>query len=94
MCIRDSLYPAWNCLRISYSVRNSAVIDTIMEQRGLIRAQVAEALGVTEMAVYKWETGKGYPSADKLPLLAEALHCTIDALYGQEPPGPQADRCV
>ena len=65
-------------------------IRELREQRGLIRAQVAEALGVTEMAVYKWETGKGYPSADKLPLLAEVLHCTIDALYGRESPSTQA----
>ena len=66
-------------------------IRELREQRGLTRAQVAEALDVTETAVYKWETAKAYPSADKLPLLAEALHCTIDALYGREPPGPQAD---
>ena len=66
-------------------------IRELREQRGLTRAQVAEALDVTETAVYKWETGKAYPSADNLPLLAEALHCTIDALYGREPPGPQAD---
>ena len=29
------------------------------------------------------------PSAEKLPLLADLLRCSSDALYGREFPGPE-----
>lgn len=54
------------------------------EAMGLTRIQVADRLGVTKVAVRKWEVGLAMPNADKLPALADLLHCTIDALYGRE----------
>ena len=36
-----------------------------------------------------WEVGMARPSAEKLPLLADLLRCSIDALYGREFPGPE-----
>lgn len=62
-------------------------IKEIREARGMTRKQIADAVGVSEVAVYYWENGRQKPSADKLPKLAELLGCTIDALYGREPPG-------
>lgn len=58
-----------------------------MEERGLLGYQVAEALHVDPSAVSKWVSGQGMPRADKLPALADLLHCSIDALYGRVPPG-------
>lgn len=49
----------------------------------MTRMQVADCLGVSKVAVRKWETGLAMPNADKLPVLADLLHCTIDALYGR-----------
>lgn len=43
-------------------------------------------LGVTTAAVLKMEKPGNYPSADKLPLIAKALGCTIDDLFGVEAP--------
>lgn len=54
------------------------------EAMGLTRIQVADRLGVTKVAVRKWEVGLAMPNADKLPTLADLLGCTIDALYGRE----------
>ena len=54
------------------------------EAMGLTRIQVADRLGVTKVAVRKWEVGLAMPNADKLPALADLLHCSIDALYGRE----------
>lgn len=54
------------------------------EAMGLTRIQLADSLGVTTVAVRKWEVGLAMPNADKLPALADLLHCTIDALYGRE----------
>lgn len=40
-------------------------------------------VGVTGPAVKAWEDPGRYPDADKLPLIADALGCTIDALFGR-----------
>lgn len=59
------------------------------ESVGLTRVQVADRLGVSAAAVRKWEVGMARPSAEKLPLLADLLRCSSDALYGREFPGPE-----
>ena len=41
-------------------------------------------IGVTPAAVLQMESPGCYPTADKLPLIAKALSCTIEALYGDE----------
>lgn len=56
------------------------------EAMGLTRIQVADRLGVTKVAVRKWEVGLAMPNADKLPALADLLGCSIDALYGRDSP--------
>ena len=56
------------------------------EAMGLTRIQVADRLGVTKVAVRKWEVGLAMPNADKLPALADLLGCSIDALYGRDRP--------
>lgn len=59
-------------------------IRELMEQRGIRSAQIADALHVSRNAVFKWITGQAYPTADKLPALADLLECSIDALYGRD----------
>lgn len=55
------------------------------EAAGMTRLELAEELGVTSVAVRKWEVGLTTPNADKLPALADVLGCSIDALFGREP---------
>ena len=43
--------------------------------------ELAVLLGVGQSAVAAWETGVAYPTADKLPIIAKALGCTIDDLF-------------
>lgn len=62
-------------------------IKELREAMGLTRVQLADRLGVSVVAVRKWELGMAKPNADKLPALADLLHCTIDALYGRTGPG-------
>lgn len=50
---------------------------------GLSQKQLADELNVGQCAVSKWEQGCAYPKAALLPKLADALGCTIDALYGR-----------
>lgn len=42
--------------------------------------EVCEFMGVSRVTLYNWETGKGFPRADKLSKLAAFLGCTVDAL--------------
>lgn len=57
--------------------------------KGYTQVAFAEILGVTQGTLASWETGIYMPTADKLPLIADALGCSIDALYGREPPGDE-----
>ena len=54
---------------------------TMRKAAGLTQAELAAALGVSQTVVSDWESSKKYPSADKLPLIAKTLNCTIDELY-------------
>ena len=48
---------------------------------GLTQVALASIIGVNQSTIADWEAGKKYPSADKLPLIAKTLNCTIDELY-------------
>lgn len=55
-------------------------IKDLRSDKNLTQSQLANTLGITEKAVSKWESGKGYPDISILPDLAEALDCSIDYL--------------
>ena len=61
-------------------------LKKIRLQRGLTQADLATKMGVTQSVVAMWERGAVLPSAGKLPELADALDCSIDALFGRKPP--------
>lgn len=62
----------------------------IRTDRGLNQTELAQMLGVTQSSVAQWESGSVMPQGVLLPKIADALGCTIDALYGREPPGVAA----
>lgn len=67
-------------------------LKSLRQSAHLTQSDLAVRIGVTQSLVAMWERGAVMPSADKLPILADIFHCTIDALYGREPPrdgGPQ-----
>ena len=59
------------------------VIRKMRLARGLTQAKLAKALDVDTSTVTKWETGEAKPRADKLPLLAKILGCSIDGLFAE-----------
>lgn len=63
-------------------------IKFLRERNSISQQTLSEKVGVSQQAVAKWETGASMPGAAKLPLLADALSCTIDELFGRVPPGP------
>lgn len=59
-------------------------IRRLRKEAGLTQEQLAEALGVTAGAVYKWESGKATPELELLVEIAEFFETSVDALldYG------------
>lgn len=49
--------------------------------RQLTQAELAQEVGVTQSLVAQWERGASMPSAARLPILANVLHCKIDDLF-------------
>ena len=61
-------------------------IKELREAAGLSQADVVRAMGVNQAAVFRWEIGETMPRASKLPALADLFGCSIDELFGREPP--------
>ena len=59
--------------------------DKIRELRrrdGRKQEDLANALGVTNQAVSRWEANGGYPDMEMLPAIANYFHVSIDELFG------------
>jgi len=52
--------------------------------KGLTQARLAEALGITDRAVSKWETGKSMPDASLMLPLCEILGISVNELLSGE----------
>lgn len=61
-------------------------IRKLRKESGYTQEQLAEALGVTTGAVYKWESGRATPELELLVDIAEFFETSVDALldYGWE----------
>ena len=57
-----------------------AVIKELREKNHMTQADLAERLGVSDKAISKWETAKGYPDISLLEPLASALGVSIAEL--------------
>ncbi|MBQ6439881.1 MAG: helix-turn-helix domain-containing protein [Mogibacterium sp.] len=60
------------------------MIKRLREGRRLTQQQLAEKISVSDKAVSKWETGKGYPDISLVEPLAEALGVSIIELFSGE----------
>lgn len=52
---------------------------------GISRKSAADALGVSDVAVCLWETGRNLPKASLLPKIAELYGCSIEELLKDNP---------
>ena len=62
------------------SVRVGAFIAALRREQGFTQKQLAEKIGVTDKAISRWETGKGYPDVTLLLQLGETLGVTLNEL--------------
>lgn len=56
-------------------------IRALRNARGLTLTELARRCDVSISSAHQWEVGITFPSADKLPIIAAILGCTIDDLY-------------
>ena len=61
---------------------------------GLTQTQRAEKLFVSDKAISKWESGKGYPSFEFLAPICKTLKCSADFLVRGEDSITQEDGVV
>lgn len=66
-------------------------IRSLRKARGLTQEQLAEALGVTAGAVYKWESRLSLPELPMLVQLADFFDTSVDALIGYTIKGNRRD---
>jgi transcriptional regulator with XRE-family HTH domain len=67
---------------LELSSRPMSQIKKRREAAGLTQAQLARAMGVSEVTVQKWETGTRKPRSTRLKKLASALRCKAADLIG------------
>ncbi len=60
------------------------MIKRLREGRGMTQHQLAHKIGVSEKAVSKWETGRGYPDISLIEPLAGVLGVSIIELFSGE----------
>lgn len=51
---------------------------------GLTQEEVAKHLGVRQATISWWESGRGFPKAQKPPAIARLYGCTIDELFAKK----------
>ncbi len=61
-----------------------AFIAKLRKRKNLTQKQLAEAINVTDKAVSRWETGKGFPDVTSLVALSNFLEVSVNELLAGE----------
>ena len=61
-----------------------AMIKRLREEKKLTQTELAERINVTDKAISKWETGRGYPDISLVEPLAKALGVSVIELLSGE----------
>lgn len=54
------------------------------KQAGISQRELAQRLGVNQVSVCLWESGKNLPRARRLQKIAEIIGCTVGELFEPE----------
>ena len=57
-------------------------ITQLRKEQGITQVQLAELLGVSQQTITAYETGRRRIQVSSLPVIAKALHVTIEELIG------------
>ena len=58
----------------------SEKLQLIRKSRGVTQEELAGGVGVSRQSVAKWESGQAYPEIDKLIMLSDMFHVSVDHL--------------
>ena len=61
-----------------------AMIKRLREEKKLTQSELADKIFVTDKAISKWETGRGYPDISLVEPLAKALDVSVIELLSGE----------
>ena len=61
-----------------------STIKKMREKKGITQAQLADMISVSDKAVSRWETGKGFPDITLVEPLASALGISVIELFSGE----------
>ena len=59
------------------NIQFGAFVAQLRKERGLTQKELADKLNVTDKAISKWETGKGFPDIKLMEPLAQALGVSL-----------------
>ena len=69
--------------------KTGALIAELRRQKNLTQNELAAQLGVTDKAISRWETGRGFPDVSILDRLANTLDVTITEIVNGERNDPE-----
>lgn len=64
------------------NIKLNEQITFLRKQNNMTQEELAKALGVSNQAVSKWESGQCYPDIQLLPELSGIFNVSIDILMG------------
>ena len=71
------------------NLRFGAFVAQLRKEKQWTQQELADRLHVTDKAISKWETGKGFPEVTLLEPLAQALEVSlVELLQGERNPSP------
>ena len=56
------------------------MVAALRKEKGMTQLELAQAMGVTDKAVSKWERDLSYPDIGSIPKLAEQLNVSVEEL--------------
>ena len=62
------------------TAKTGSFISQLRKEKGLTQKQLADAIGVTDKAVSRWETAKNYPDIELLEQIAHFFDVTVSEL--------------
>lgn len=72
--------------------KTGELIATLRRERNLNQSELAELIGVTNKAISRWETGRGYPDIETFPKISEVLNISIpELLRGERTKQPEPE---